>query len=73
MCSQWWGERIANALDRFPIIGWLDEKAFVFAGFGGRALFWLPFCAPLAVAAYLEGSNESLPQALSIERFRTLL
>ena len=73
MCSQWWGERIANALDRFPIIGWLDKKAFVFAGFGGRALFWLPFCAPLAVEAYLEGSNQSLPQSLSIERFRNLL
>ena len=73
MCSEWWGERIANALDRWPIIGWLSEEAFVFAGFGGRALFWLPYCAPLAVEAYLRGGNGNISQALSIERFRTML
>ena len=62
MCSEWWGERIANALDRWPIIGWLNAEAF-----------WLPFCAPLAVDSYLQGNNERIPEALSIERFRAML
>jgi len=67
--SEWWGERIANALDRWPLVGWLDETTFVFAGFGGRALFWLPYCCDLAVEALRSGSNAEIPERLRAGRF----
>ena len=67
--SEWWGERIANALDRWPLVVWLDEKTFVFAGFGGRALFWLPYCCELAVESLRTGSDEGIPAGLRAGRF----
>ena len=67
--SHWWGERIANALDRWPLVGWLDAKTFVFAGFGGRALFWLPYCCDLAVEALRTGRNDRIPERLRAGRF----
>lgn len=67
--SEWWGKRIANAADRWPLIGWLNDTDFVFAGFGGRALFWLPYCAPLAADAVLSGTNTGIPESLSVARF----
>ena len=60
---------IANALDRWPLVGWLDGKTFVFAGFGGRALFWLPYCCDLAVEALRSGSNAEIPERLRAGRF----
>jgi hypothetical protein len=67
--SEWWGKRIANALDRWPLIGWLNERDFVFAGFGGRALFWLPYCCELAVGALRSGCNDKIPERLRAGRF----
>ena len=67
--SEWWGKRIANALDRWPLIGWLNERHFLFAGFGGRALFWLPYCCELALTALRSGSNEAIPSRLRADRF----
>jgi len=67
--SQWWGKRIANALDRWPLIGWLNRRDFAFAGFGGRALFWLPYCVELAAEALREGHNEGIPERLRADRF----
>lgn len=69
--SEWWGQRIANALDRWPLVGWLDEHQFVFAGFGGRALFWLPYCCRLAVQALRTEKNDDIPLKLRADRFRT--
>ena len=68
--SEWWGKRIANAHDRWPLMGWLDEKNFAFAGFGGRALFWLPYCCSLAAEALHSGSNRAIPEKLRADRFR---
>jgi glycine/D-amino acid oxidase-like deaminating enzyme len=73
LSSEWWGARIANAIDRWPLIGWLDERRFFFAGFGGRALFWLPFCTEIAVQALLERSNQAIPEKLRVSRFRDRL
>ena len=70
LASVWWGKRIANAIDRWPVLGWIDPKNFVFAGFGGRALFWLPYCCPLAVLALQSRSNEAIPAKLRADRFR---
>jgi hypothetical protein len=67
--SEWWGKRIANALDRWPMIGWLNERDFLFAGFGGRALFWLPYCCELALGALRSGCNEEIPARLRAGRF----
>lgn len=53
----WSGSRCAAAQDRRPVLGWLDDgESFIFTGFGSRALFWLPFCLDLAVAALCHGS-----------------
>ena len=68
--SEWWGERIANALDRWPLVGWLDESRFIFAGFGGRALFWLPYCVQVAREALLTRNNAAIPMELRPDRFR---
>lgn len=66
--SEWWGKRLANALDRWPLIGWLDQRNFLFCGFGGRALFWLPYCSDIAVQALLEGHNQAVPSKLRADR-----
>lgn len=67
--SEWWGERIANALDRWPLVGWLKDREFLFCGFGGRAMFWLPYCAQIAVEALKVGDNSPIPQRLRPDRF----
>lgn len=67
--SEWWGKRIANALDRWPLVGWLDTRRFLFAGFGGRALFWLPYCTQIAERALREKTNEPIPPKLRADRF----
>lgn len=67
--DEWWGERIASALDRWPLIGWLDSTRFIFAGFGGRALFWLPYCVEIAVEALGSRSNSAVPVKLRPGRF----
>lgn len=67
--SEWWGKRIANAQDRWPLIGWLDQKNFLFCGFGGRALFWLPYCCRLARAALEHRTNDGIPPKLKADRF----
>jgi hypothetical protein len=69
--SQWWGRRIANALDRWPLVGWLNERDFLFSGFGGRALFWLPYCIDLATEALVSGSNREIPERLRADRFES--
>lgn len=66
--SEWWGERIANALDRRPLIGWRASGEFYFTGFGGRALFWLPYCTSLAVKALRAGNNSVVPELLRPDR-----
>lgn len=68
--SEWWGERIANALDRQPLIGWLTETEFCFAGFGGRAMFWLPYCCQIARLALACGNNDPIPHRLRADRLR---
>lgn len=50
--TSWYGFRCTPARDRRPILGWLEDgESFVFAGFGSRALFWLPLCADIAAGA----------------------
>lgn len=66
--SEWWGERIANALDRWPLVGWLNQSDFYFTGFGGRALFWLPYCTRIATEALKQGNNSSIPESLRPDR-----
>ncbi|MFA5505455.1 MAG: hypothetical protein WC314_09370 [Vulcanimicrobiota bacterium] len=68
--SEWWGKRIANALDRWPLVGWLNEDTFVFAGFGGRAMFWLPYCCELASQSLDSRTNDAIPEKLRADRFR---
>jgi hypothetical protein len=68
--SEWWGKRVANALDRWPLIGWLTPSDFVFAGFGGRALFWLPYCVEVASEAIMARTNSNIPAPLRADRFR---
>lgn len=65
----WEGTRCAPARDRLPLLGWLDPENFAFVGFGSRALFWLPFCLDLAVAA-LDGAP--IPPELDVRRLPTL-
>ncbi len=67
----WSGQRCANAKDRRPVLGWLDERTFLFCSFGSRGLFWLPYCADLAVEALQSGSEEGIPPELSWRRLPT--
>lgn len=62
----WTGERLAPALDRRPVLGWLRPGEFLFGGFGSRALFWLPLAVKLAVDALLE--EAPLPEPLHWRR-----
>lgn len=71
--NEWWGERMANAIDRWPQVGWLPDGRFLLVGFGGRALFWLPYCVELAVEALERGDNEEIPLSLRADRFQDRL
>lgn len=68
--SEWRGQRLACALDRWPLVGWWEPQVFVFGAFASRALFWLPYCVQLAVKALADGHNQAIPAALSVERIR---
>ena len=70
--SEWWGQRIANAVDRWPLLGWIDRENFLFAGFGGRALFWLPYCSQIAIQALKSENNDPIPPKLRADRFTKL-
>ncbi len=59
--ARWEGGRCTPARDRRPLLGWSDPETFLFLGFGSRALFWLPHCLDLAVAA-LDGAE--IPEPL---------
>lgn len=63
------GERLALALDRRPLLGWLSARTFVFGGFGGRGFFWLPYCVKAAAEA-LERPDRAgaIPEGLRLER-----
>lgn len=67
--DRWKGDRCANALDRWPVLGWLDSHTFVFASFGSRGLFWLPYCLKLAEQALETHSNDPIPEGLRHTRF----
>lgn len=66
LLSSWQGQRCAPAVDRRPALGWLDERRFVFCGFGSRALFWLPYCVEIACEALL--FRQAVPGELQVER-----
>ncbi len=51
----WQGRRLAAALDRWPVMGWLRPGEFLFGGFGSRALFWLPWAVQVAASAIVDG------------------
>jgi hypothetical protein len=65
--QEWRGWRCAPALDRRPVLGWLDAERFAFCGFGSRALFWLPYCLDLAVRA-LTGDPDAVNDPLHWRR-----
>lgn len=67
--QSWYGRRCANAVDRWPMLGWLDSKTFLFVSFGSRGLFWLPYCVKVAARALKLGTDEPIPLALRHSRF----
>ena len=65
--SSWSGMRCALDGDRLPVIGWRGDE-FVFAGFGSRGFFWMPYCVDVALEAISSRSNDAIPAALSVGR-----
>lgn len=68
--SHWSGERL-SLIDHRPVIGPVDQKTIAFFGFGTRALFWIPYCLELTLAALKERSSP-IPNSLSFKRFTCL-
>lgn len=64
----WSGNRCLIQDDRWPVIGWFNQKTFIFSGFGSRALFWLPYAVELAEDALKRGDNGAIPPRLGPER-----